>query len=61
MSIEISEKSKKEILELISTPGVEIEEIVELLKIDYDCIMNFLTEEYYKHNLDFGRRLCCRF
>jgi len=61
MSIEINEKCKKEILELVSTPGVEIEEIAELLKIEYDIIMNFLSEEYYKHNFDYGRRLCCRF
>lgn len=61
MSIEVSEDTKEEILKLISTPGVEIEDIVEKVKLDYESIMNFLSEEYLKHDLDHGRRLCCRF
>ncbi|GAG66986.1 unnamed protein product [marine sediment metagenome] len=61
MEIEVSEETKKEILKLISTPGVQIEDIVEKVKLDYDTIMNFLSEEYLKHNFDYGRRLCCRF
>ncbi|MFX0080320.1 MAG: hypothetical protein ACFE94_01075 [Candidatus Hodarchaeota archaeon] len=61
MKIEINEELKREILKLISTPGIQIEDIVEQLKIDYDIIMNFLSEEYLKHNFDHGRRLCCRF
>ncbi|MFX1489027.1 MAG: hypothetical protein ACFFBI_07760 [Promethearchaeota archaeon] len=61
MDTEISEQTKKEILKLISTPGIEIEDIVKNVNLDYDSIMNFLSEEYLKHNLDYGRRLCCRF
>lgn len=61
MDTELSEQTKKEILKLISTPGIEIEDIVKKVNLDYDSIMNFLSEEYLKHNLDFGRRLCCRF
>ncbi|MFW9783439.1 MAG: hypothetical protein ACFFFB_14245 [Candidatus Heimdallarchaeota archaeon] len=61
MNIEVSEDTKEEILKLISTPGVEIEDIVEKVKLDYESIMNFLSEEYLKHDLDHGRRLCCRF
>ncbi|MFX1575299.1 MAG: hypothetical protein ACFFB0_21395 [Promethearchaeota archaeon] len=61
MSTEISEETKKEILNLIATPGVEIEEIAEKVNLDYEIIMKFLEDEYFKHNLEFGRRLCCRF
>ena len=61
MEIKVSEEMKEEILKLISTPGVEVEDIVEKVKLDYDTIMNFLSEEYLKHDLDYGRRICCRF
>lgn len=61
MKIQLSEEIKKEILKLISTPGIEIEDIVEKIKLDYNTIMNFLSEEYLKHNFDYGKRLCCRF
>ncbi|MHA2391327.1 MAG: hypothetical protein ACXAEX_05105 [Promethearchaeota archaeon] len=61
MSMEVSEEIKEEILKLISTPGVEIEDIVEIVKVDYESMMNFLSEEYLKHDFDHGRRLCCRF
>ncbi len=61
MEIEVSEEAKREILKLISTPGVEIEEIVKKVKLDYDIIMNFLSDEFLKHNLDYGRRICCRY
>ena len=61
MDTEVSEQTKKEILKLISTPGIEIEDIAKKVNLDYDSIMNFLSEEYLKHNLDYGRRLCCRF
>ncbi len=57
----ISEESKKEILKLISTPGIEIEDIVKKVKLDYDIIMSFLSDEFLKHNFEFGRRICCRF
>jgi hypothetical protein len=64
---EISEEVKKEILELISTPGIEVIDIPEHVNIkyhtelDFEKVMNFLSDEYLKHNLDLGRRLCCRF
>ncbi|MFW9940207.1 MAG: hypothetical protein ACFFFT_04150 [Candidatus Thorarchaeota archaeon] len=59
--MEVSEEIKKEILKLISTPGIEVEDIVEMVNLDHDTIMNFLSEEYLKHNLEYGRRICCRF
>ncbi|MFW9878376.1 MAG: hypothetical protein ACFFG0_35285 [Candidatus Thorarchaeota archaeon] len=59
--MEVTEEAKVEILKLISTPRIEIEDIVDEVKLDYDTIMNFLSEEYLKHNFDYGRRLCCRF
>ena len=61
MTEEVSEEIKKEIFNLISTPGVEIEEIAEKLNLDYDEVMKILSDEYLKHNLDHGRRMCCRF
>ena len=67
MTEEISNEIKNEILKLVSTPGVEIEDIPARLKeafnvdLNYEKIMTFLSDEYLKHNLDYGRRLCCRF
>jgi predicted transcriptional regulator len=61
METVVSEESKKEILKLISTPGIEIEDIVKKVNLDYDIIMNFLSDEFLKHNLEYGRRICCRF
>lgn len=61
MEIDVSEEVKKEILKLISTPGIEIEDIVKKVGLDYSLIMNFLSDEFLKHNLDYGRRICCRY
>ena len=67
MTEEISDQIKKEIFKLISTPGIEIDEIAEKVNsaynsnLNYDKVMNILSEEFFKHNLDYGRRLCCRF
>ena len=61
METVLSEESKKEILKLISTPGIEIEDIIKKVKLDYDIIMSFLSDEFLKHNFEFGRRICCRF
>lgn len=67
MTEEFSEEIKKEIFKLISTPGVQVEDIPERIKkvymidINYEQVMEILSEEYLKHNLDYGRRLCCRF
>jgi hypothetical protein len=67
MTEEISDEIKKEIFKLISTPGVEVEDIPERIKkvymtdINYEQVMEVLSDEYLKHNLDYGRRLCCRF
>ena len=61
MEKELSEEAKKEILRLISTPGVDIEEIIEKVQLNYDVVMNFLSDEFLKHNLDYGRRICCRY
>ena len=61
METVVSEESKKEILKLISTPGVEIEDIVKKVGLDYNLVMNFLSDEFLKHNFEYGRRICCRF
>ncbi|MFX1480497.1 MAG: hypothetical protein ACFFCI_20565 [Promethearchaeota archaeon] len=61
METELTEEMKQEILTLIATPGIEIEDIVKKIEADYDTVIDFLTEEYLMHNFDFGRRLCCRF
>jgi len=67
MTEEISEEVKKEIFRLVSTPGIEIEDIPEIVnkdyntQLDYEKVMKILSNEYLKHNLDYGRRLCCRF
>ncbi|MFX0046576.1 MAG: hypothetical protein ACFE8G_00250 [Candidatus Hermodarchaeota archaeon] len=67
MTEEISEEIKNEIFRLVSTPGVEIEDIPKRIKkvfnieLNYEEVMNILSDEYLKHNLDYGRRLCCRF
>ncbi len=61
MEPSVSEESKKEILKLISTPGIEIEDIVKKVGLDYKLVMNFLSDEFLKYNFDYGRRICCRF
>ncbi len=61
MTEEVSEEIKKEIFELISIPGIEIEDIAKKVNLDYDNVMKILSDEYLKNNLDYGRRLCCRF
>jgi hypothetical protein len=61
MSIEITEKVKKEIFKLISTPGVEIEEIAEKVNLDCKIVMKILEDEYFQYDLNHGRRLCCRY
>ncbi|MFX1468197.1 MAG: hypothetical protein ACFFB8_06000 [Promethearchaeota archaeon] len=61
MTSEINEEIKKQIFELIATPGIQIEDITKKVNLDYETILNVLSEEYLKHDLNFGRRLCCRF
>ena len=67
MSEDISENIKEEIFRLVCIPGIEIEQIPEIVnndynaQLDYEKVMEILSNEYLKHNLDFGRRLCCRF
>ena len=61
MTLEVSEEVKKEIFQLIATPGIEIEDISKKVNLDCETILNILSEEYFKCNLDHGRRLCCRF
>ena len=60
MTEKVSIDVKKEIFKLISTPGIEIEDIAKTVNLDFDEVMEILSEEYLKTNLDFGRRLCCR-
>ena len=61
MNIEVSEEIKRKICELISIPGIEIEEISKQVNLDYTIVKKILEEEYFRCNLDYGRRLCCRF
>ncbi len=67
MTEEISKEVKNDIFTLVSTPGVEIEDIPDLVnkvyktELNYEKVMKILSDEYFKHNLDYGRRLCCRF
>lgn len=61
MQAEVSEEVKKEIFKLISTPGVEIEEIIKKVNLNYDTVINILSEEFLKYDLNHGRRMCCRF
>ncbi|MFX1360726.1 MAG: hypothetical protein ACFE8T_10330 [Promethearchaeota archaeon] len=64
---QISEEIKKEIFRLIAIPGIDVEDIVKELNnnfntnLDYEQIMQILSDEYLKNNLDYGRRVCCRF
>lgn len=64
---QITEEIKKEIFRLIVIPGIDIEDIIKEIKknfntnLDYEQIMQILSDEYLKNNLDYGRRLCCRF
>ncbi|MFX1366580.1 MAG: hypothetical protein ACFFCE_01185 [Promethearchaeota archaeon] len=60
MSQEVSEEVKKEIFKLIATPGIEIEDIRKKTNLDHETILNILSEEYMKCDLNHGRRLCCR-
>lgn len=60
MISDISEDVKKKICQLISTPGNDIEDIAKKVNLDYDTVKEILSEEYYKCNLEYGRRLCCR-
>jgi 5'-3' exonuclease len=63
----ISEEMKQEIFRLISIPGIEVEDIPTQINqkfhsnLDNETVMKILSDEYMKYNLDFGRRLCCRF
>jgi hypothetical protein len=66
MTENISEEVKKEILRLISIPGVEISDISKQVnmrfktELDSEKVMDILADEFLKHNLDYGRRICCR-
>ncbi len=61
MNDEICEEKINEIFKLISTPGVDIEDIEEKVNLNCDTILRILEEEYLKNDLNYGRRLCCRF
>ena len=67
MTEEVSKEVKSEIFKLVSMPGIEIENIPTIINnefetnLDYEEVMKILSDEYLKHNLDYGRRLCCRF
>lgn len=67
MTDEISEEVKKEIFRLIKIPGIEVQDIPDQVnnkyqtKLDTEKVMDILSDEYLRYNLDQGRRLCCRF
>ncbi|MBD3197183.1 MAG: hypothetical protein GF317_19165 [Candidatus Lokiarchaeota archaeon] len=61
MSEHVSDEIKETIFKLISTPGKEIQDIAKEVHLDYEVVMNILSEEYLKNDLDHGRRLCCRY
>ncbi len=61
MESKVSEETKKKIFQLISTPGIEIEEITKIVNLDYDIVMDILANEYLRNDLNHGRRLCCRY
>ncbi len=67
MTEEVSKEVKSEIFKLVSKVGIQIEDIPTIINnefetdLDYERVMNILSDEYLKHNLDYGRRLCCRF
>ncbi len=64
---QVTEEIKKEIFRLIVVPGIDVEDIAKQINrnfntnLDYEQIMQILSDEYLKNNLDYGRRLCCRF
>ena len=63
----ISEEMKEEIFRLISTPCIEAVDIPTQINekfnsnLNFEKVMEILSDEYMKYNLDHGRRLCCRF
>lgn len=57
----LNKETKQQIFKMMATPGVAIEDIAEKFNLEYEDLMKFLEKEYMKHNLDYGRRLCCRF
>jgi hypothetical protein len=67
MTEEKTEVVKKEILRLIAIPGIEVNDIPDRVNkkygtaLDTEQVMKILSDEYLKHNLDLGRRLCCKF
>ena len=66
MDQQISAEMKEEIYNLMSTPGIEVNDVLTKIndkfgsELDYDTLMEFLSDEYYRCNFDHGRRLCCR-
>ncbi len=61
MSDDVEDSVKKKIFKLISTPGVEIEEIAKEVELKLETVMKILSDEYIRSDLNQGRRLCCRF
>ena len=66
MKQQISTEMKAEIYKLMCTPGIEVDEVPILINrkfgsnLNYDTLMEYLSEEYYRCDLDHGRKLCCR-
>ena len=64
---EIEDHVKQEIFNLVCKPQIQIEDIPKIINgkyntdYDYETVLKILTDEYLKHDLNYGRRLCCRF
>jgi len=67
MTDSVSEEIREEIFRLISTPGIEVEDIPTQINqkfnsnLSQEKVMKILADEYMKYDLNYGRRLCCRF
>ena len=66
MDQQISTEMKAEIYKLMCTPGIEVNDIPTIINgkfgsnLNFEKLMEFLSEEYYRCDLDHGRKLCCR-
>ena len=66
MDQQISNEMKTEIYKLMCTPGIEVNDVPSIINrkfgsnLNYENLIEFLSEEYYRCDLDHGRKLCCR-
>jgi hypothetical protein len=66
MEYEKIEEITKEICKLICIPGIEMTEIPDKINsmfhtdLSYEEVLDLLSTEYMKNDLNHGRRLCCK-